>query len=410
MKLALLFGAAAAYQTSFGTDRILRLNGELSLSASQVSKAQELISELDVWGHTDDGSLELRASAEHAGLFASLGLNVTDATDEHVKHFTWFKEHYDEQVCTKSDQECASDPAFYTKYQTLDAIQTYIKNLATQFPTNVKTRSWGQSGAGLDQLGVAITGKSGGGKPIVFYFCGEHAREWLPPMFCVYMAEELATLYKSGDKDVVHYLDTYDFHILPVMNPDGYKYSMASDNMWRKSRKTNTGSSCVGTDLNRNYGFKWGTGGSSTDPCSETYMGKAAWDNAETRNMQSYAQGNHIVIQTDVHAYGKMWMHPWGWSKTLAADDAKMTGAGKATVAAIYAVNQQQFAEGSIANVIYVASGSSCDYFYGQTQVIYAYAPEVRGTSFQPPASNIVPSNKELWAGMMAQVKYVIGK
>jgi len=85
-----------------------------------------------------------------------------------------------------------------------------------------------------------------------------------------------------------------------------------------------------------------------------------------------------------------------------------MSGSGKATVAAIYAVNQQQFAEGTIANVIYIASGSSCDYFYGQTRVIYAYAPEVRGTSFQPPASNIGPSNKELWAGMKAQVKYAI--
>jgi len=404
MKLALL-GVAAAYQTSIGTDRILRLNGELSLGASQVDKARELISELDVWGHAEDGSLELRATAEHAKLFSGLGLNVTDSTDEHLKHFTWFKEHYDEQVCTKTADECAGDPAFYTKYQTLDAIQTYLRNLATEFP-NVKTRTWGTSGAGADQLGVEVTGGAGTGKQIVFYFCGEHAREWLPPMFCVYMAEELAIGYKARQPEIVKFLDKYDFHILPVMNPDGYRYSMTNDNMWRKSRKANSGSSCVGTDLNRNYAYRWNSGGSSNNPCSETFMGTAPWDNAETRNLQNYALNNNLVIQTDVHAYGRMWMHPWGWSTALSADDVKMSGSGKATVAAIYAVHQQQFAEGTIANVIYIASGSSCDYFYGQTRVIYAYAPEVRGTSFQPPASNIMPSNRELWAGMMAQVRY----
>jgi len=398
-------GVAAAYQTSIGTDRILRLNGELSLGASQVDKARELISELDVWGHAEDGALELRASAEHAKLFAGLGLHVTDSTDEHVKHFTWFKEHYDEQVCTNSTDECAGDPAFYTKYQTLDAIHAYLRNLDAQYE-NVKTRTWGSSGGGLDQLGVAVSGIPGSGKPIVFYFCGEHAREWLPPMFCVYMAEELAIGYAAGNPDIKQYLDAYDFHILPVMNPDGYRFSMSNDNMWRKSRKANSGSSCIGTDLNRNYAFRWNSGGSSNNPCSETFMGTAPWDNMETRNLQNYALNNNLLIQTDVHAYGRMWMHPWGWSTALSADDVKMSGSGKATVAAIYAVNQQQFAEGTIANVIYIASGSSCDYFYGQTRVIYAYAPEVRGTSFQPPASNIMPSNRELWAGMMAQVKY----
>jgi len=409
MKLALWAVAAAAYRTSVAPDRILRINGEHLLKAEQVSEVASLISELDVWGHAEDGSLELRASPNHAKLFAEMGLNVTDSTDFHEQHFAWFRDHYDEQVCTKSPKDCASGPEFYTKYQTLEAIHAYLQSLDTQYPS-IKTRSWGPTYGGLDMLGVSVTGSSGGSKPIVFYFCGEHAREWLPPMFCVYMAEELAAGYAAGQPDITKYLDTYDFHILPVMNPDGYKYSMTSDNMWRKSRKPNTGSSCWGTDLNRNYAFRWNNGGSSNNPCTETYMGTAPWDNAETRNLQQYALNNQLIVQTDVHAYGRMWMHPWGWTYALSADDAKMTGAGRATVAAIQATHGQVFAEGSIANVIYIASGSSCDYFYGQTRVIYAYAPEVRGNNFQPPASNIMPSNEELWAGMLAQVEYVINQ
>ena len=33
--------------------------------------------------------------------------------------------------------------------------------------------------------------------------------------------------------------------------------------MWRKNRKPNSGSSCIGTDLNRNFDFKWMVSGSS---------------------------------------------------------------------------------------------------------------------------------------------------
>jgi len=341
-------------------------------------------------------------------VFEKLGLNVTDGTDDHLKHFKWFQEHYDEQVCTKSPQECAygADP-FYQRYQTLEAVSQYVQKIQSQFPNLITSKTWGRSTQGREQTGVVVTGNKGGAKQVVFYFCGEHAREWLPVMFCVWMAENLATGYGT-DQQVTEFMDKFEFHILPVMNPDGYVYAFTTNNMWRKSRKANSGTTCVGTDLNRNYAFRWGTGGSSRDPCSETYMGVAPWDNPEVKNLENYAMNTpNLAVQTDVHAYGRMWMHPWGYSTALCPDDALMTGAGRATVAAIRAVHGQVFAEGSIANVIYIASGSSCDFFYGTGGVVYAYAPEVRGTSFQPPASNIIPSNEELWAGMLAQVEYV---
>jgi len=322
----------------------------------------------------------------------------------------WFGANFDEQVCTKSAEECASmssdaDP-FYNRYQTLDAIQVYLQNLQNKFSPLITFKSWGRTYGNRDQRGVVVTSSKPGPKPVVFYFCGEHAREWLPPMFCVWMVENLAAGYGTDPK-ITAYLDKYAFHVLPVMNPDGYVYAFQSDNMWRKSRKPNTGSSCIGTDLNRNYAYRWNSGGSSNNPCTETFMGAAPWDNPETANLEAYVKTVDMIIQTDVHAYGRMWMHPWGWSYTLCPDDAKMSGAGQATVRAIQATHGQVFAEGSIANVIYIASGSSCDFFYGTGGVIYAYAPEVRGTSFQPPASNIIPSNEELWAGFIAQVDYV---
>ena len=46
-----------------------------------------------------------------------------------------------------------------------------------------------------------------------------------------------------------------------------YNYCTNSD------RQPNSGSSCIGTDPNRNYGYMWSGPGASGNPCSETYYG-----------------------------------------------------------------------------------------------------------------------------------------
>ena len=124
------------------------------------------------------------------------------------------------------------------------------------------------------------------------------------------------------------------------MNPDGYEFSHTSNNLWRKSRKPNTGSACIGltaycslagcslastphpdlltfcsrgdctgTDLNRNYGDHWCESGASKDACSDTFCGAAAFDNVETASVKKFAaaevaSGGRILVETDVHAYG----------------------------------------------------------------------------------------------------------
>jgi murein tripeptide amidase MpaA len=92
----------------------------------------------------------------------------------------------------------------------------------------------------------------------------------------------------------------FDFQ---VMNVDGYEYSHTTNNMWRKSRKPNTGTTCIGTDLNRNFGTNHCGIGSSTNPCSDTYCGKTAFDNVETNNLKAFAEkvkaeGGQILIET----------------------------------------------------------------------------------------------------------------
>ena len=50
------------------------------------------------------------------------------------------------------------------------------------------------------------------------------------------------------------------------------------------------------------------------------------------------------------------------------------------------------------------ASGSTVDYAHDESGCIYAYTPELRGTNFTPPTSEISPSYLEQWAGLVAMV------
>jgi murein tripeptide amidase MpaA len=61
----------------------------------------------------------------------------------------------------------------------------------------------------------------------------QHAREWasIPPI--QYTIDQLLS---QSDPRAARYLKNYTFHIIPIMNPDGYEYSRNVDRNWHKSR------------------------------------------------------------------------------------------------------------------------------------------------------------------------------
>ncbi len=60
---------------------------------------------------------------------------------------------------------------------------------------------------------------------------------------CRYLAEQLL---KGTDSRVAGYLSKYTFHIIPIMNPDGFVITQTKDRMHRKNAQSNGG--CLGTD------------------------------------------------------------------------------------------------------------------------------------------------------------------
>ena len=93
-----------------------------------------------------------------------------------------------------------------------------------------------------------------------------------------------------------------------MINPDGYVYTWTNDRMWRKTRKPNEDSPCVGTDLNRNYDSNWGGQGASPLPCSETYRGPTVFSAEESEAqrdyLKDYASGLELFLT--FHSYSQV--------------------------------------------------------------------------------------------------------
>lgn len=59
-------------------------------------------------------------------------------------------------------------------------------------------------------------------------------------------------------------------------------------------------SKCEGVDPNRNFGYQWGernNGGTSLDPCHETYAGPYAFSEPETKAVAEYIMANRQNIR-----------------------------------------------------------------------------------------------------------------
>lgn len=77
-----------------------------------------------------------------------------------------------------------------------------------------------------------------------------------------------------------------------------YEYTFRGDRLWRKNRgHLEKGGSCVGVDLNRNFGYKWGGMGTSKSPCRETYAGTGPFSEPETRAIRNFFEASAANFQ-----------------------------------------------------------------------------------------------------------------
>jgi carboxypeptidase T len=238
-------------------------------------------------------------------------------------------------------------------------------------------------------------------EPEVLFTANQHAREHLTVEMALYILRQLTDLYGT-DSRITNLVNSREIWIVPMVNPDGVEYDIATGSyrMWRKNRQPNSGSSAVGTDLNRNWSFQWGCcGGSSGSTSSETYRGPSAFSAPETQVVRNFVNSRvvggaqQIKSHIDWHTYSELILWPYGYTTanttaTLSANDRNAHATLGQQMAATNGYTPEQ------ASDLYIADGTINDWMWG-TYKIFSYTFEMfpRGSNpgFYPPDEQIGP-------------------
>ena len=222
-------------------------------------------------------------------------------------------------------------------YRTVAQIDAVTALLASWFPA-IFTRVQLPNNSVEGRPVYALRMRAGGGsaRRAVLIVGGTHARELMNPDAIVELAIDLLVSYSNGTDiryggktfpadDVKLILEAMDIWLLPCVNPDGRHHVMTVDDMWRKNRRDNPGTTCEGVDLNRNADVVWGVaqGSTSCSPCSDVYCGPSAFSEPETRNVKHVLDTERVVSFVDVHSYSELVLYPWGHAFTQSTDTSK---------------------------------------------------------------------------------------
>ena len=315
-------------------------------------------------------------------------------------------------------------------YHSHEAMNSFIDGLAATNAGWVSTQSIGQSFEGRDMRIIKIE-KAGLKAPIAWIEAGIHAREWIASATTTFLINELV-----NDQENQEIVDNLNIHILPMANPDGYEYSRSApeNRYWRKNRGVNNGSDCIGVDLNRNFGFHWGKTGVSHDPCSEIYCGPKSFSEVESQNIRNYVETLTPIpaLGHTIHSYGLLWLWPYGFDNSSRPDNwREIKQLAEDAVDAVFKVNGTEFEAKNAAefcksfslssgrffeqfcNSLDPVGGASDDWYKGDLGTRYSFTTELRpgffdSFGFDLPTEQIVPSGKELLAGMKVVFNKII--
>jgi len=160
----------------------------------------------------------------------------------------------------------------------------------------------------------------------VLFLGGLHARELVNPDLLLAFAAQLCDAYTRRTEmrfgPVVHpraiaqlIVESLTLFFVPLVNPDGRIWVQTADAGWRKNRRVNSGSSCRGADVNRNFDFLWAEGiATSTNPCDyQVYRGPSPGSENESKNVRWLLdEFPNIGCLLDVHSYSQYVLYPWG--------------------------------------------------------------------------------------------------
>ena len=237
-------------------------------------------------------------------------------------------------------------------------------------------------------------------KPVFYVQGAIHAREYSTSEIVTRFAEDLVAGYGTRAEST-WLLDTFEVHVVPVLNPDGRKFA-EQGYLWRKNTNPNPPPGeepapfpDYGVDLNRNYDSRFGEvpGGSSGDPASAVYRGEFAFSEPESQAARDYlleifpdqregdepAPADTQGVYLDVHTYGNLILFPGSVNEELASANQEELRQLGLKFGYFTGVDGQAYNVGT-GDELYETDGTTDAWVY-ETFGVAAYTPEL-GTAF----------------------------
>jgi Zinc carboxypeptidase. len=290
-----------------------------------------------------------------------------------------------------------------------------IHALEMAHPDIVDVFSIGKSSQGRDIWAAKVSDNvmTDEPEPEVLFDAGHHADEHLTLEQALYLFGTLVNDY-GVDPQVTKLVNSREIWIIFMVNPDGAEYDLSGDPYrdWRKNRQPHPTSAYVGTDLNRNYDYRWACcGGSSGNPASKNYRGWRAFSAPESRAVASFVNsrviGGQQQIRTHItlHANGELILWPYAYttrnvpSDMTTADRAAFVGMAT-TMAASNGYTAMQSGDW------YISDGDEIDWMYGRHRIfsftVELYPPRGSGSGSHHPADEkIAPETKRNRAALL---------
>jgi carboxypeptidase T len=281
-------------------------------------------------------------------------------------------------------------PAGYQEFHTYAEVAADIAATAAAHPDIVSAFSIGKSYQGRELWAVKISDNVAvdENEPEVLYDGGTHSDEHMGVEMTLRIMHWLVDGYGT-DPRITNIVNNREIWIVFEVNPDGAEYDITGGRFhhWRKNRQPTPGTTAIGTDLNRNFGYRWGLeGNTSTNPRAITYRGPRPFSAPETRAMRDFLASRvvngrqQIRVAITFHESGRLVMWPYGYTYVdipidMTRDDHSALVAIGRHMASTNGYRPEQ------ASDLYLTSGTTRDFEYGVYR-IFSYTFELSNRDY----------------------------
>ena len=282
------------------------------------------------------------------------------------------------QIATSSAFAATDFPAGYRAYHTYAEMVADLNAVVAAHPTIVRKFSIGKSYQGRELLAAKISDNvaTDENEPEIMFDSLAHAREHLTVEMNLYLLHLLTDNYGSNTR-ITRLVNTREIFLVFMVNPDGGEYDISNGvlHSWRKNRQPIPGTTRIGVDINRNFGYQWGCcNGSSGDPSKENYRGPSAWYAPETVAYRDFVRSRVIAGQQQLrmiiswHSSGKLILWPYGYTtadvpSTMTSDDHAVFVAIGKKAASLNGYTAEQGSD------LYISDGTQGDWAYHEQKI-----------------------------------------